>query len=279
MNRNQFIGYLKSPGNLTESDTLQLEALVKEYPFCQTARLLLVMSLNERSDIRLNQHLKITAAYCADRKLLKRHLNPVHEEGFINSGQEMAHRRESRLTLIAAEGYPDREEPGLKSLLDALRNEINHLLIESAADTSQIPVTPIREIVGKLEELVEKTQAQKFTLKPDIKDYDFEHLKEQPEEKIRPGKRSASELIDKFIREEPKITSPPKSEFFDPVDYANRSLQDKEEIVSETLAKTYLSQGNFAKAIQIYRKLSLEYPEKSSFFAAQIEKIKKSQTN
>jgi hypothetical protein len=278
MNRNQFISYLKSPENLTDSDSQELEMLVTEYPFCQTARLLFVMSLNQRNDIRLNHHLKLAAAYCADRRLLKRHLNPLQGEGLTNSVSEIP-ARESPLAFAPGEGYPKKEEPGLKSLLDALRNEINHLLIESAADTVQIPVTPIREIVGKLEELVEKVQAEKFELKPDIKDYDFEHLKEQPEKKKRTEKRSSADLIDRFIREEPKITTPPKSEFFDPVDYANRSLEDKEEIVSETLAKTYLSQGNFNKAIQIYRKLSLEYPEKSSFFAAQIEKIKKSQTN
>ncbi len=81
------------------------------------------------------------------------------------------------------------------------------------------------------------------------------------------------EIIEKFLREEPHI-SKPKSEFFNPSESALRSSQDEEAIVSETLAKLYSKQGNTAKAIRIYEKLNLLFPEKSSYFAAQIEKLK-----
>lgn len=278
MNRNQFISFIKSPEKLTESDSKELEALVKEYPFCQTARLLLVMGLNQRNDIRFNSQLKLTAAYCADRKVLKRLLNPVHDESYTIAGSEKD-LQENNVRHATQETYIKTGEYGLKPLLDALRNEINQLLIESHHDTTQIPVVPIREIVGKLEQLVEQVQTDNEELKPDIKDYNFEQLKELPEKQKKKTRKASSELIDKFIREEPQITPPSKTEFFDPADYAKRSLEDKEEIVSETLAKIYLNQGNFPKALQIYRKLSLEYPEKSSYFAAQIEKINNTQTN
>lgn len=85
---------------------------------------------------------------------------------------------------------------------------------------------------------------------------------------------SSKELIDRFIKNEPKIT--PKREFFNPVDKAKRSSLDNEDIVSETLAKIHLQQGNTEKAIKIYEKLILIYPEKSVYFAAQIVKVKES---
>ena len=82
------------------------------------------------------------------------------------------------------------------------------------------------------------------------------------------------ELIDKFIREEPKI-SRPKTEFFSPINKAKQSVADDITFVSETLAKIYVLQGNYAKAILAYENLRLKYPEKRLYFASQIKNLRK----
>jgi hypothetical protein len=50
-------------------------------------------------------------------------------------------------------------------------------------------------------------------------------------------------------------------------------------LMTETLARIYLEQNNYAKAIQSYKILSLKYPEKSGFFADQIKAVKELQEN
>lgn len=96
----------------------------------------------------------------------------------------------------------------------------------------------------------------------------------------RSKKRSnKAELIDRFIQSEPampKITAIPAGDI---KDLSQETKLDKEELFSETLAKIYVKQQLYEKAIATYIKLSLKYPEKSVYFANRIEKIKENINN
>ena len=80
--------------------------------------------------------------------------------------------------------------------------------------------------------------------------------------------------IEKFISKKPK---PSIKNIEQPVIQDDKKNQEinKELLVTETLAKLYVEQENYDKAIQTYKILILKFPEKNSYFASAIKKIKK----
>ena len=87
-----------------------------------------------------------------------------------------------------------------------------------------------------------------------------------------PKEEKKLDLIDEFIKNSPKIEFS-KEEKSDNEIITNTKIKD--ELITETLAKIYVTQKKFNKAIKAYDILSLKYPKKSSFFADQINYIKK----
>jgi tetratricopeptide (TPR) repeat protein len=65
----------------------------------------------------------------------------------------------------------------------------------------------------------------------------------------------------------------PKREFYSPSKKAKESIDSNKMPVSETLAKIFVLQGNYPKAIYVYEQLIIIYPKKKSIFASQIKQL------
>ncbi|SHF76227.1 tetratricopeptide repeat protein [Flavobacterium defluvii] len=91
-------------------------------------------------------------------------------------------------------------------------------------------------------------------------------------------KKKKAEIIDRFIETNPKI-SPIKPTMSNPPIHFNINEEENSYLMTETLARVYLEQKKYTKAIQAYEILILKYPEKISFFADRISDIKILQQN
>ncbi|MFT7165218.1 MAG: tetratricopeptide (TPR) repeat protein, partial [Flavobacterium sp.] len=91
------------------------------------------------------------------------------------------------------------------------------------------------------------------------------------------NKKKKSALIDKFIEASPKIS--PVKHGVTSTARIDINKDDDSYLMTETLARVYLEQKKYQKAIQAYDILILKYPEKSSFFADRIADIKILQQN
>ena len=87
-------------------------------------------------------------------------------------------------------------------------------------------------------------------------------------------RKEQADLIDRFIMANPRIIPQIEKPASPNEDLSKPFTEEHGGFVTETLARIYVTQGYYSKAIDIYEKLSLKFPQKSNYFAAQIEKIR-----
>lgn len=113
---------------------------------------------------------------------------------------------------------------------------------------------------------------------PDEKELSLDELASEWLTNKKKKEQRQDTLIDKFIETEPSISKFSGESAVSP-EITETDTNPTKEFLSETLAKIYVRQQLYDKAIATYLKLSLKYPEKSIYFASQIEKINEKLNN
>ena len=236
MRANTLTRLLEHPESIDIQDVSMLETLVKEYPYFSVAQVLLAVGMMRENHEKAQQQLQKAAAMAPNRNVLRK-----------------------LCTQLPDEYVPQPVE--------------NEVIPEKTILIPEIDLGGTPEDLNREMALLEEKKKSLDELKAIIENKIAELEKQKKTTKKTEKKLSKAEIIDKFIAENPSI-SRPKQEFFNPISAAQESVIDQENIVSETLAMIYEKQGYYEKAISIYEKLKLKYPEKSIIFAGQIKTLK-----
>ena len=252
MQQNTFLALIKQHRKPDKSTFEQLKELCRAYPYCQPARVLLAKSMMTFEKESFEDAVNRASAYAPDRRKFQAFISgrkPLEEKSGTGNGQDA----------------PKAEQPEHPAPVNALPN--NKTTSSSNSNNNGFWPQWLLRIFSS-DNHSSKEESKPETPQP-------EPVKEQTlvenaslfdvAEEETPVKSKQMELIDRFLKEEPRIQA--KKEGFTDENLAERSTAEAPDLATETLAEVYLKQGKTERALEVYKKLSLKFPEKSSYFA------------
>ena len=206
-----------------------------------------------------DQELKVAAVYAMDRKKLFQLVTEANGPAKPEPEPE-----------ATSEAVP--EPTGAIQFSDEANEQADVIIEQHAPYAGEEPKGDLLELE---EEPEEPEDAFEIELDEDLKEAEShsEELPAQDVEEPEKEQNSNMNLIRSFITEEPGVIRADKQTRLKG-DVSLSSIKEHDGFITDTLAKIYVKQGLYAKAIYAYEKLSLKYPEKSAYFASQIEIIK-----
>jgi hypothetical protein len=305
MNRNDFLNMIENTVPVSRQMIREVYDLIDIFPYFQSAHLLLLKGLHNNADVKFENQLRNSAIHVGDREILYWLLRkPAVSVSEMSDNRQSINLKEEIVTdtdqtviesaknseLMIDEIEKDSEESRISEPYDSLNEETAHpVMIATEPDISE-PAGVIflmeEESLAASDKVVFMDPGFSLPDRPDLLELDLEEEPEiffldeetKKEEKDSTDKNSRkqlqSALIDKFIIANPRIEPQRDKTAAANDDLSRPFVEETPSLVTETLAKIYVNQGYYSKAIDIYEKLSLKFPEKSSYFASQIEKVK-----
>jgi len=281
MNITEYLILLNNPNAINDRQTSSLEKIVAEFPYFQSAKALRLKGLYNEESFRYNYELKNTAAHTTDRTIL---FDFVVSDTFTRIDKNLYEQKLAEINEIDVdatelvfkeEKIGSRENSLEQSILTSIKESTSSKY--SNSDSS----IEVKLNIGKplVFSLTEKYSFEEWLQLSKIHPINREYStpKEEKSTPIDPEKQKKLALIDKFIEANPKI--PPIKKDAETHFKLESSSENSSYLMTETLARVYLEQNKYDKAIQAYEILILKYPEKSSFFANRISDIKILQQN
>ena len=296
MNNETYTYLLANPQSITKEHLQELESVIDRYPWFQSARALQLKGLKNEDSFLYNDALKTTAAHTADRDILFEYITSSH---FVQDDiSDHIQQHDASVMEIEIETEDVSEQVSLElnkqmkeelkkaeAILDPelfeRKDDYVQQLVEQESPMETLSEENSPEETLELDKPLEFTKNDTHSFSEWLKLTRAQPIEREIEERtetesVKSEKERKFELIDKFIQEKPKIK--PGEIVLKKVENKNLAkpyTKASDALMTETLAKVYLQQKNYKKAIQAYKILILKNPEKSGFFADQIRAIQK----
>ena len=268
MHTEKIIALMQGQAQYNKKTLSDLSKIMRKYPYFQTAHLLYTLNLFHLEDTYFLYELRKTATYLNDRKKLFFLVeNRYFDSDKIKALQhEIPKNPESAFNLI--DSFLSEKEEANSSWSE--KEEINSFWPEKEETNSFWPEK--EEITDKVIDKPKEMQSSSAV----STDYVSYYLSKTPEETINFKPLQFQDTIDRFLKKDE--ISPIKIELQNTDKAEKTPAPDLEQVddsdfYSETLAKIHIKQRKYDKALEIIRKIVLFYPEKSSYFADQIQML------
>ncbi len=261
--------FFKEAENLDKNSLGQIVNLLKKYPYSQHLQILLLKNLQAEKSLHYEKKLPFVSLYAGDSLLFI---------DFLFQAEKLKEKLEVKEEIIVKEEIVEKEEEKPiaeeQEKLDSDNEKEEKTAIETVLIEEKTLVVETETIVEEEKKLEEEPINEDEKKRREIQ----ARLAEIKNKTTQATDKKEEEIISSFIEKQPQMGKP-NPELYGNEDKAAESTMDNDSLVSETLAKIYYKQGNKEKAINIFQQLSLKYPEKSDYFAAQIEKINNNEFN
>ncbi len=266
MTKEKFIHYANDSQLINSDLYSEFESITKIFPYFQSGHVLKLLASKEKDALCFETTKSKTSVYidkpAAIFELLFPELLPIISKGDAE--------------IISLD---KKSEESMSKITDNQIDNQSGKTIE-VTDENQKSQEELKAVLkARLQEIIkEKEEADDLTtqgsLVKEIPDNDSSEIMSETDKKEE--KKQIERLAVTFAKNPPKIVLKEDNEITENTrQMAEKSIIEPDDLSSETLAKIYVKQGHYDKAIKIYRALNLKNPEKSIYFANQIDEINK----
>ncbi len=266
LNKTNINKHLFDHNGLDENKLLEFKELIAVYPYASVFTIAYLEGLKNIGDIHFEGELLKHAFKISNRQVLHKLLSQEqvkHQLEVIGDVLPInpTIATEENETLIVE---TEKDEPVVDELEKLIKSSVaNTVFIKEFNEEGEN--LRIAEEEASLNPVVDQTTSKNETVEIDVNPKSFNKWLELADGKEKSDKEERTSTM---IPIEKK-----KRDFYSPTKKAKESIDENKMPVSETLAKIFVLQGNYPKAIYVYEQLILIYPEKKNIFATQIKHL------